>query len=147
VISCRKSYILKEQIEAGELKVHQPRVRTTKVEWCFFKQDKNDWCMTGDETWKLEYVNEYQYETTTEDKIPPNYFHTLKYRSTQNAAWINSFNVERLMTTKNYFNMDEFAMSLNFEIYYWLEDYAFCLNLAHVIAPVTFDFTTEQSVV
>jgi hypothetical protein len=51
------------------------------------------------------------------------------------------------MTTKNYFNLDEFAFGLRFELYYWLEDYAFCLNLAHFIEPVALTFTTEQSVV
>ena len=35
VVTCRKSYIIKEKIESGEMKVMQPRVKTTKVEWCW----------------------------------------------------------------------------------------------------------------
>jgi hypothetical protein len=51
------------------------------------------------------------------------------------------------MTTNSYFNMDEFASGLRFELYYWIDDYAFCLNLAHYIEAVTLSLTTEQSVV
>jgi hypothetical protein len=51
------------------------------------------------------------------------------------------------MTTNNYFSMGEFAFGLNFELYYWIDDYAFCLNVAHFIEPVTITYTTEQSVV
>jgi hypothetical protein len=51
------------------------------------------------------------------------------------------------MTTNNYFYLEEFAYGLRFELYYWLEDYAFCLNLAHFIEPVTIKFQTEQTVV
>jgi hypothetical protein len=82
VITCRKSYIIKEKIESGEMKVMQPRVQTTLVQWCWFKEDNNDWCMTGDETWKIEYVNDYVYQTSTEDDIPPNFVQTLSYIST-----------------------------------------------------------------
>ena len=82
VITCRKTYIIKEKIESGEMKVMQPRVQTTKVNWCWFNGDNNDWCMNGDETWKLEYVNDYAYQTSTEDDIPPNFMQTLSYKST-----------------------------------------------------------------
>jgi hypothetical protein len=51
------------------------------------------------------------------------------------------------MTTKNIMTLSEFALGIRFEIYYWLEDYAFCFNLAHLIEPVSLKFTTEQSVV
>jgi len=141
--TCRKSYIIKEKIETGEIRVHQPRVRTTKVEWCWFKEDNNDWCMNGDETWKVEYINEYEYETTVKDEIPPHFLHTLSYKSTQSSTWDNLFNLDRLMTTKSYFALEEFALGLRFELYYWMEDYAFCLNLAHFIEPVTITLTTE----
>ena len=103
--------------------------------------------MNGDETWKIEYFNEYEYETTTQDEVPPNFVHKLSCKSTQSAYWDSLFSLERLMTTNSYFNMDEFALGLRFELYYWIEDYAFCLNLAHFIEPVTFGFTTDQSVV
>jgi hypothetical protein len=134
----RKSYIIKEKIESGELKVHQPRVKETAVEWCFFNEENNDWCMNGDETWKIEYFNEYAYETAVQDEVPPNFKHTLSYKSTQSATWDSLFNLERLMTTNTYFSLDEFAFGLRFELYYWIDDYAFCLNLAHFIEPVTF---------
>ena len=51
------------------------------------------------------------------------------------------------MTTNTYFNLEEFALGLRFELYYWIEDFAFCLNLAHFIEPVPMTLTTEQSVV
>jgi len=40
----------------------QPRVKSTSSEWCWFENDSNKWCITGDETWTLGYVNEYNFQ-------------------------------------------------------------------------------------
>jgi hypothetical protein len=64
VILGRKTYIIKEKISSGDLKVLQPRVKSTASEWCWFQSvnGDNEWCMSGDETWTLGYVNEYNYQ-------------------------------------------------------------------------------------
>jgi len=43
--------------------------------------------------------------------------------------------------------MNEFKYGFRFEMYYWITEYAFCLNMAHFIEPITMTFTTESSVV
>ena len=126
----------------------QPRVRATTVEWCWFKNDNDNWCMTGLEEWKIEYVNKYELQSNTdENEVPPNLKHILTYKSTQSASWTNLFSLSRLMTTNTYLEMAEFATGIKFELYYWMESYAFCLNLVHFIEPVSVALTTEQSVV
>ena len=40
----------------------QPRVKSTSSEWCWFENDSNKWCITGDETWTLGYVSEYNFQ-------------------------------------------------------------------------------------
>ena len=52
-VEARQSYRLKEKIRVGDVKVMQPRVRATTVEWCFFKNDNNDWCTTGTQDWSI----------------------------------------------------------------------------------------------
>lgn len=149
--SARKTYIIKEKITSGELKVLQPRVKSTSSEWCWFESVNSDnlWCVTGDETWTLGYVNEYNYQqdTDTTNNIPENFLSTLTYESKQNAAWDSTFNLARLMYNKLSFAMTEFKYGLRFEMYYWISEYAFCLNVAHFIEPVTMTFTTESSAV
>ena len=39
--------------------------------------------------------------------------------------------------------MYEFATGFRFELFYWIESYAFCLNFVHYIEPLTIDVTTE----
>ena len=53
-VEARKSYHVKDQIRTGTIRVHQPRVRNTECEWCFFKDRNNDFCVTCDINWKLE---------------------------------------------------------------------------------------------
>lgn len=36
IVEGRKTYIIKEKIESGELKVERPRVRANDVEYCWF---------------------------------------------------------------------------------------------------------------
>jgi len=59
--AARKTYIIKEKIQNGDIKVMQPRVKGTSNEWCWFNNNDNQWCMTGDETWTLGYVCEYNF--------------------------------------------------------------------------------------
>lgn len=147
----RKTYIIKEKIVSGYLKVLQPRVQSVASEWCWFESYNGDnkWCMSGDQTWTVGYVNEYNYQQDYDNnnKIPANFLSTLSFESKQNAAWYSEFNLPRMLYNKLSFAMNEFKTGIRFELYYWITEYAFCVNLAHFLEPVTMTFTTESSVV
>ena len=60
----RKSYHIKEAIDAGQLEVHSPRVMANDIMWCFLKDDNNDYCIEADLNWKLEYKTEQEFKKT-----------------------------------------------------------------------------------
>ena len=62
VADARKSYIVKEKIKRGELRVHRPRVQTSDVQYCFFKDANNDWCLDMDEDWTVGVYHEYKFD-------------------------------------------------------------------------------------
>ena len=98
ISECRKSYIIKEKIVNGDLKVRQPRVKATISEWCWFKDANNDWCVTGEQEIKAEIAHEYDYQSGTKNEIPSNFNHITTYKTTMKSTWINNFNLKRLMT-------------------------------------------------
>lgn len=53
-IEARKSYVIKEMIDQGKLRVHSPRVMASDCKWCFFSDVNNDFCVEGDLNWKIE---------------------------------------------------------------------------------------------
>jgi hypothetical protein len=59
-VDARKSYMIKERIEKGTIKVNSPRVMAYDCQWCFFKDANNDFCVLGDLNWKLEAKTEKQ---------------------------------------------------------------------------------------
>jgi len=127
----------------------QPRVKSTSSEWCWFENDSNKWCITGDETWSLGYVNEYNFQEDDDstNDIDANFLQTLKYQSTQDASWESEFNLERLLYNKMSFAMAEFITGFRFEMYYWINSYAFCLNFVHTIDTMDISVVSETSVV
>jgi hypothetical protein len=42
--------------------------------------------------------------------------------------------------------MAEFAYGLRYDIYYWKEDYAFCLNIATFNTPIKLTITSSTKV-
>ena len=61
-VDARKTYIVKERINKGDIVVHQPRVQATDIQFCLFKDSNNDWCIDMDENWKLSFNNLYTYD-------------------------------------------------------------------------------------
>jgi hypothetical protein len=57
-IDARKSFVIKEKIVSGEIKVASPRVQAYDCQWCFFKDKNNDWCILLDLNWRLDSANE-----------------------------------------------------------------------------------------
>jgi hypothetical protein len=43
--------------------------------------------------------------------------------------------------------MAEFVTGFRFELYYWIDSYAFCLNFVHRLDDVSISVTSESSVV
>jgi hypothetical protein len=95
-VSARKSYIIKEMIENGKLKVHSPRVMATDCKWCFYNDANNDFCIEGDLNWKIESKTLQEYKADTFLGVPPHYNHTLILQTTQSGSWLSRFNVKKL---------------------------------------------------
>lgn len=138
VADARKSYIVKERIHRGDLKVHSPRVQTSDVQFCFFKDAHNDWCLDMDEDWTLGLYHSYKYEqTATLDGTPASYRGYQMYNSTQAATWSTVFNLARLYYSSLKLTMDSFDAGFRFEVFYWIDSYAYCLNFVQFSTPIT----------
>jgi hypothetical protein len=53
-VEARKTYIIKQMIDDGKLKVHSPRVMASDCKWCFMEDANNDFCLEADLNWKIE---------------------------------------------------------------------------------------------
>lgn len=141
----RKSYIVKERIKSGDLKVHRPRVHSSEAQFCMFKDDNNDWCVDMDESWTLSLNHEYVYDETTDAYgVPASYRGYQMYNSTQAASWSTAFNLARLWYSSLKMTLDEFHTGFRFELFYWIEDYAFCMNFVQFTTPVTITITIDN---
>ena len=71
IVEGRKSYIIKEQINSGALKVQSPRVMAFDCEWCFFKDSNNDYCIQGSTDWIVGVEHKIDSSDSTVSGIPP----------------------------------------------------------------------------
>jgi len=55
--------------------------------------------------------------------------------------------LERFWYNKLSFAMAEFITGFRFELYYWIDSYAFCLNFVHRLDDFSLSVTSESSVV
>lgn len=78
-VAARKSYVIKEKIEQGELKVHSPRVMANDVKFCFLKDDNNDYCVEGDLNWKVEFKTEQEFKKDFTLTTKPHFNYTFTY--------------------------------------------------------------------
>ena len=142
VVDARKTYIVKERIEAGVIKVASPRVMAYDCQWCFFKDANNDFCILGDLNWKLDMKTEKYNQEDLVLTIPGHYRHTFIYQTTQSGAWMTQFNLKKLYYNTITYNMVEFTAGLKFEMYYWYADQAVCLDMAVFIKPTDFNIVS-----
>lgn len=58
----RKSYMIKEMINTGTLKVSSPRVGADSANWCLFKDVNNQFCLGASMsvTWEMKPTTIYQ---------------------------------------------------------------------------------------
>ena len=68
---------------------------------------------------------------------PPSYRGYQMYNSTQQATWSTTFNLARLYYGSLKLTMDSFSAGFRFEVLYWIEKYAFCLNFVQFSTPIT----------
>ena len=76
-VSARKSYVIKQMINDGKIRVHSPRVMATDCKWCFMNDANNDFCLEADLNLKVESKTEMEYKGDTYLSVPPHYNHTL----------------------------------------------------------------------
>ena len=93
----RKSYAIKEAIDAGSLSVHSPRVMANDVMWCFLKDDNNDYCIEADLNWKVEYKTEQEFKKTQTLNTAPHFNYTFGIQTTQSGTWLSRFNLKKLI--------------------------------------------------
>ena len=92
-----------------------------------------------DEDWTLSVNHKYTYDAVAlADGTPANYRGYQMYNSTQLATWSSVFNLARLYYSSLKFSMDEFSTGFRFELFYWISEYAFCLNFVQFSTPITF---------
>ena len=58
----RKSYLIKDMINHGQLKVTSPRVGADSANWCLFKDVNNQFCLgaTMNVKWEMKPTTIYQ---------------------------------------------------------------------------------------
>lgn len=144
VVQSRKSYMIKEMIEQGKLKVHSPRVMATDCKWCFFNDANNDFCIEGDLNWRLATKTEQEYKADTVLGVPPHYNHTFIYQTTQSGSWVTRFNLKKLYYNQVTYTMNEFTTGFKFQFYYWKQDYAVCLNFLFFITPTDYSIVSAN---
>lgn len=82
-----------------------------------------------DENWSLSVNNKYTYDATQlADGTAPAYRGYQMYNSTQMASWSTVFNLARLYYSSIKISMDEFSTGFRFELFYFIQNYAYCLN-------------------
>ena len=61
----RKSYLIKDMINSGQLKVSSPRVQAGTADWCLFKDANNKFCLTAamNVKWEMKPKTIYQQAT------------------------------------------------------------------------------------
>jgi hypothetical protein len=92
-----------------------------------------------DENWVLSVNNKYTYDATTlADGTTPAYRGYQMYNSTQMASWSSVFNLARLYYSSLKVQMDEFSTGFRFELFYYIDQYAFCLNFVQFATEITF---------
>ena len=64
IVEARKTYKVKENIQEGKIYVVRPQVQASYVEWCFFKNPNNNWCIQLLESLKATSANTYTYQAT-----------------------------------------------------------------------------------
>jgi len=153
VVEGRKTYLVKESIERGDLKVHHPRVRAdADCEWCVFQDDINSFCITADEDWTVGFFNE-QYsidEDDTDDDgnvVFAHFRHGQTYYTTQAASMTTSFYLEKLYTNEMTYSLDEFSFSFKWEVYYFYEFYAWCLNFSHLTDAILLSIISSSALI
>jgi hypothetical protein len=95
-VTARKSYIIKEKINSGDLIVSNPRVMAYDCSWCFFKDKNNDFCVSGDLNWKLQAKTAKNYQEAQVLTIMPHYKHSWSYETVQSGTWFTQFNLKKL---------------------------------------------------
>ena len=102
-----------------------PRVQVSDVQYCLFEDANNQWCIDMDEDWAVSVNHEYKYDAQFS---PQHYKGYQMYNSTQQLTWSTTFNLARLYYSSIKLTIDEFSTGFRFEVFYWISQYAYCLN-------------------
>ena len=138
----RKSYIIKEQINSGELRVEQPRVRAYDSQYCWFKNSDDSYCVENDINWKAGWKSEYTYQEDSGVKAP-HFRLKLDFDNTVSVDMKSIFSIKKLFYNALNFSLREFIFSSRLEIFYWVNNQAFCLNYLTFTKPIAFKLSTN----
>ena len=136
-VEARKTYMIKEQINDGTLKVKSPRVMVSDVKWCFLKDDNNEYCIEGDTNMKFEFKTDQEFKIDA-STVAPHFNYTLTFQLTQSSTWFSKFLMKKLISNQVTANMLEHRYGVKFQFYYWYSYQAVCLNFAFYTSPVQF---------
>jgi hypothetical protein len=104
--------------------------------------------VTGTESWVVGVKQSYDYnQDTASDGTLPNYHQILDFYTKQSASWINTFSLDRLLSQTLKLTLTEFSAALRFEVYYWIQSYALCLNLLYYFDKISVALTSNSNIV
>ena len=70
----------------------------------------------------------------------------MDFYTKQSATWTEVMNLPKLLYQSVSLTLTEFTTALRFEVFYWIENYAFCLNLLYYIEPINIKIITNNAV-
>ena len=75
---------------------------------------------------------------------PPNFKLTLDITATMSSSWRIALSLKNLYYNSVDLQMPEFFTTLTYEIIYWVDQDAWCMNVITKLAPVSFKMTTNN---
>lgn len=91
----------------------------------------------------MKFDYEFQEQRST---LPPHFKLKLDLETKQSTFWKSVFNLKAPAVYYNslHLEMPEFTYAIRYEMVYWLNEQALCLNFLTNIKPVSFKLTTNN---
>lgn len=123
-----------------------PRVRVEEIKYCWFKDaNSNEYCITASQYWKVGLKFDYEF-TEQSSTLPPHFKFKFDLETKQSSFWKSIFTLKNPPVFYNsvHLEMPEFTYAIRFEVVYWLDQQALCLNFLTNWKPVKFKLTTNN---
>lgn len=124
--------------------MNSPRVRAYDAQWCWFKDPNNEFCIEGNQDWKVGFYNLQDYSSATVNSISPHIKVHLSFNSTQSLTWSTTMSLNRFWYSSIKLALTEFTSGYRLETVKWLDSYATCLNFIEFSTPISMSLTVNN---